>query len=286
MEKLLMNILSFGLKPLYEKNIAYYNLVKDFRNKLPRHQHQAKKLSKEEIEKHPFLPKSAQYVTVVDTSTHKPDIKEADIDQFYNKINDLDYTFVFFKKHYKAHTADLNRLNPKSSKGNLDLIVLQKILQDDALHPLKPLDVAIYHVKYKLKISKVLLWLLILLNSGVFVLYGIAKLIGFQFVYHAPAPDKLLQDVSPLGIMWYFFSLKKGYAILVALSEIIPAILILFKRTRFIGAVLYLITVTNILAINIFFGITPWTLGISIVLFINILIILISERQKLKMLLS
>ena len=118
------------------------------------------------------------------------------------------------------------------------------------------------------------------------MLYGTAKLTGFQFVYHAPPPDKLLQDVRPLSIMWYFFSLKKGYAVLVALAEIIPAILILFKRTRFLGNVLYLVTVTNIVAINIFFVITSWTLAISITLFINALIILFSERQKLKVLLS
>lgn len=148
-----MNILTLGLKPLYEKNIAYYNIVRDFRNKLPRHQHQAKKLSAEEIDRHPFLPPTAKYVTVVNTATHNPDIKESDIDQFYNKINDLDLSFVFFKKHYKSYTDNLNRLNPKSTKGNLDLIVLQKVLQDDPLHPLKPFDVLIYHLKWKFKLT-------------------------------------------------------------------------------------------------------------------------------------
>ncbi len=127
---------------------------------------------------------------------------------------------------------------------------------------------------------------IILFNSGIFLLYGIAKLTGFQFVYHAPPPDLLFKDVGPLGIMWYFFSLKKGYAILVALSEIIPALLILFKRTRFIGAILYFVTVTNILALNFFFNITQSTLIISVILFINTIIIFLSERQKLKTLLS
>ena len=137
-----------------------------------------------------------------------------------------------------------------------------------------------------LKIKKILLFLIILFNSGVFFLYGLAKLTGFQLVYRTPPPDLLLKDVSPLGIMWYFFSLKKGYAVLVALAEIVPAILILFKRTRFLGIILCLVTAANILAINIFFGITPWTLAISVVVFIYALIILYSERQKLKMLLS
>jgi hypothetical protein len=134
--------------------------------------------------------------------------------------------------------------------------------------------------------TKILFLLIILFNSTVFIFYGTAKLIGLQFAHIDPEPDILLKDVSPTFIMWYFFSLKKGYSILVALSELIPAVLILFKRTRFLGIILYLVTVTNILAINIFFVITPYTLAISIILFVNALIILIYERQKIKTLLS
>ena len=138
----------------------------------------------------------------------------------------------------------------------------------------------------KFNLTKTLLFLIILFNSSVFILYGTAKLIGLQFVHIDPAPSLLLKDVRPSYIMWYFFSLKKGYSILVALSELIPAVLILFKRTRFLGSILYLVAVTNVLAINVFFVITPYTLTISIVLFVNIVIILFGERQKLKTLLS
>ncbi len=99
---------------------------------------------------------------------------------------------------------------------------------------------------------KIIFILILLFNSDVFILYGVAKLTGFQFVHIEPPLDTLLKNVRASYIMWYFFSLKKGYSILIALSELIPALLILFKRTRFVGGVLYLITITNILAINIF----------------------------------
>jgi len=134
--------------------------------------------------------------------------------------------------------------------------------------------------------TKILLLLIILINSAVFLLYGTAKLFGLQLVYHTPPADTLFKNVSPRGIMWAFFSIKKSYVILVALAEIIPAILILFRATRLLGCLLYLFAVTNILAINIFFGITHETLFISVVLFINIIIILFSERQKLRTLLN
>ena len=138
----------------------------------------------------------------------------------------------------------------------------------------------------KFNFRNIVLIIIILFSSSVFMLYGVAKFAGFQFSYHEPDPTLLLKDTRPTHIMWYFFSLKKGYSVLVALGEIIPALLIIFKRTRFLGSLIYLFVVTNVLAINVFFGITPVTLIISIVLFINTLIIIMSERQKLNLLLS
>lgn len=159
MEQLFMNILSLGLKPLYEKNIAFYRLLKEFSNKLPRHQNQARKMTSDEIEKHPLLPESAKFITVLDTSTHKPNVSELEIDLFYNQLNDFDFSFVFFKKYYKQISKNLNRLKPAGAKGNLDLIVLQRILQGDFLHPLKPFDVLVYHLKWKFKLtSPIYIW--------------------------------------------------------------------------------------------------------------------------------
>lgn len=138
----------------------------------------------------------------------------------------------------------------------------------------------------KFNLRQIILLLIILFNASVFILYGTAKFAGFQFSYHEQDPTLLLKDTRPTHIMWYFFSLKKGYAYLVALGEIIPAVLIIFKRTRLIGSMIYLFVVTNVLAINIFFGITSVTLILSAILFVNTLIIIVSERQKLKLLLN
>lgn len=41
-------ILTLGLKPLYDKNLSYSRIITDFRNKLPRHQNRAKKLTQKE----------------------------------------------------------------------------------------------------------------------------------------------------------------------------------------------------------------------------------------------
>jgi hypothetical protein len=45
------------------------------------------------------------------------------------------------------------------------------------------------------------------------------EFIGHQLVYTPPPDDLLLKDAHPAGIMWYFFSLSKGYALLIATGE-------------------------------------------------------------------
>lgn len=149
----LLSILTFGLKPIYDKHVAYYGIICDFRDKLPRHQNQAKKLTTDQIRERPYLGETAKHVNVVDTSTHKTNITEADIDLFYNKINNFDYRFMFFRSYYLESTKNFNRFNPKAQNGNFDLIVLQTVLKDDPRNPYKPFDVLIYHIKWKLKLT-------------------------------------------------------------------------------------------------------------------------------------
>lgn len=51
------------------------------------------------------------------------------------------------------------RFNPKSENGNFDLVILQEVLKDNSIHPLKPFDVLIYHIRYKFKLtSKFYIW--------------------------------------------------------------------------------------------------------------------------------
>jgi len=129
---------------------------------------------------------------------------------------------------------------------------------------------------------KYFLILIILFNSGIFLLYGTAKLAGWQLAMkHKPSETVLLKDVPPLGIMWRFYSVNRNYAVLVGVTQLLSAALILFKRTRFLGTLLYLVCIGNILALNVFFGITQATLILSSILFVNTLIILFSERKKI-----
>jgi hypothetical protein len=148
---LILNIITFGLKPLYERNISYFNLIADFRLKLPRPQNEAREITDEEIDNNPFFHESMKHFSSLDLSTHKPSVSEQELDLFMNSIQYFDYSWMIFSSYYKAFSKNILRFKPISENGNFDLVMLQLILKDDPIHPLKPIPVLLYHLKYKIK---------------------------------------------------------------------------------------------------------------------------------------
>ncbi len=159
MVDLILNLVTFGLKPLYEKNISYYNLINDFRKKLSRPQNEARKITAEEIDNCPYLPESLKYVSVIDLSTHKTSITEQELDYFINSIQHFDYSWMFFKSYYKEYSSSILKFKPESKNGNFELVLLQSVLKDNPIRPLKPLPVIIHNFKFNFKpISTIYIW--------------------------------------------------------------------------------------------------------------------------------
>lgn len=150
---LALAILTLGLKPLYDKNLSYSKIIIDFRNKLPRLQNQAKELTEKEKANSPFFSGILKSMSILNLSPHRTSISEVEIDEFYNKLNNFDYRFMFFKTHYKNYTRNLNRFNPKAENKNFDLAILQIAIQENPLHPIKPIPILFYYIKYKFKFS-------------------------------------------------------------------------------------------------------------------------------------
>jgi hypothetical protein len=128
-----------------------YKCTEKLRRKRPRHQNLGI-LSLQQKLCNPMLGAMAKEVTVVNLSSFRTSISEAELDEFYNEINDLVPKLWFFKNYYQAYTNNLNRLRPEAINGNLDLSVLHSIL-DDKDHPTKFLPVFLYHVKSKFKFT-------------------------------------------------------------------------------------------------------------------------------------
>jgi hypothetical protein len=98
-------------------------------------------------------------INVVDLSTYKTSITEADIDQFYNKLEYFDYSFMLFPDYYKRFTANLKRFKPKAENKNFNLFMVQQVLKENSLKPLKPIPVLMHHLKWKIKwTSSIYIW--------------------------------------------------------------------------------------------------------------------------------
>jgi len=81
--------------------------------------------------------------------------------------------------------------------------------------------------------------------------YGFAKLVDGQF----PAPDAIRLDqrigeMSPMGMLWTFQGSSQPYTIFAGLAEIVPAVLLLWRRTAVIGAVIAMAVMTNVVMLN------------------------------------
>ncbi len=85
--------------------------------------------------------------------------------------------------------------------------------------------------------------------------YGIVKVFKLQFP--SPGLSRLTQlygDSSPMGLAWTFLGFSKGYNLFMGVAEL-SAILLLFRRTMTLGAIITLMTTANVMAINYFYDV-------------------------------
>lgn len=87
-------------------------------------------------------------------------------------------------------------------------------------------------------------------------LYGTAKIIPAQFV--APGLDRLLQsfgDASPMGLLWTFMGASTGYTIFTGAGEMLGGLLLTFRRTTLLGALVTIAVMSNVVALNFFYDV-------------------------------
>ena len=81
--------------------------------------------------------------------------------------------------------------------------------------------------------------------------YGIRKVIPAQFP--PLALDRLVQTYgssSPMGMLWTFMGASTAYIIFAGTMEVLGGLLLLFRRTALLGALVTIGVVTNIVALN------------------------------------
>lgn len=92
--------------------------------------------------------------------------------------------------------------------------------------------------------------------ASILLFYGFSKVLPLQF----PAPDftrlsETFGEASPMGLLWAFMGASPPYEIFSGLAEVIPGLLLLFRRTTTVGALIAAAVITNIVALNFCFDV-------------------------------
>jgi hypothetical protein len=96
--------------------------------------------------------------------------------------------------------------------------------------------------------------------------YGLVKVFKLQF----PAPDlyrltEIYGDSSPMGLAWAFLGFSKGYNLFMGVAEVL-ALLLLFRRTLTVGAIITLMITANVMAVNYSYDVPVKILSTHLVL--------------------
>jgi uncharacterized membrane protein YphA (DoxX/SURF4 family) len=97
-------------------------------------------------------------------------------------------------------------------------------------------------------------WLCVLLRYflGVIMLsYGFSKVFHLQMPY--PYLSRLVQpygESSPMGLVWTYVGQSKAFSAVVGWSEVISGLLLFFRKTTLVGALLTVIVMGNVVVVN------------------------------------
>lgn len=86
--------------------------------------------------------------------------------------------------------------------------------------------------------------------------YGFAKVIPTQMP--APGPDRFIEtvgDLSPMGLLWLFVGSSTPYQVFAGLGELVGGLLLLFRRTTLLGAIVVTGVMTNVVAFNFMYDV-------------------------------
>ncbi|AMR34282.1 hypothetical protein A0256_23925 [Mucilaginibacter sp. PAMC 26640] len=114
------------------------------------------------------------------------------------------------------------------------------------------------------------------------IAYALSKILRTQFVILPFALwQRPLESVSGKNIAWAFLGYSDWFQILLGFLELIPALLLLFRRTTLAGAILMLPVTLNIYLINMALNLWEGTKNLSLVLLLLNCLILVFECRRI-----
>ena len=102
--------------------------------------------------------------------------------------------------------------------------------------------------------------------AALLILYGFAKLNGSQFTVLDSELTKPMGEVSGFWLTWYYFSYSPVYGTLIALVQIVGAALLIWPRTALAAALTLVPVVTNIILIDLFYGVAADAMLVAVLI--------------------
>lgn len=107
--------------------------------------------------------------------------------------------------------------------------------------------------------------------------YGFAKLMGSQFTVLDSQLAKPMGEVSGFWLTWYYFGYSPVYSTIIAVTQVAGAVLLCFRRTTLLGALILLPVMVNIVCVDIWviqFHLDIQALRNALYVFVALLVIL------------
>jgi len=115
--------------------------------------------------------------------------------------------------------------------------------------------------------------------------YGLGKVIGAQFYTASRMPDGLAQ--MPIGLVtdfdlaWVFMGRSYSYMLFIGLAEVFGALLLIFNKTKLVGALMLIPIMVNVIVFDIFFLDEYGALAGATLYLLMLITILAINREKM-----
>lgn len=109
--------------------------------------------------------------------------------------------------------------------------------------------------------------------------YALAKVLPIQFPpLPATALEYRLGDLSPMALLWSFMEYSRAYSFFGGAMELVVVVLLCFRRTATLGALLCLAVMTNVTLLNYAYGVQVKLYSTMIVLSAAVLVLYDAPR--------
>ncbi len=112
--------------------------------------------------------------------------------------------------------------------------------------------------------------------------YGFAKVLKTQFQVPEYIKDIPMGEQHPFWLTWNYFGFSREYALLLAAVEVGGSILLLFRRTRLLGASILFPAMANIVLINKYYYISPAAYTAALFFTLGLAYLLLLDFEKIK----